>query len=261
VSGAVVRPGGAGTAVGTARAVGIARTVGAIGAAALLLTAVLMAVAAGRASAAAVNCRAFPRPGTVAAGPAPANLRAEYSVLGVPRRPADQITRKRLGPLPVSGILPAGIRFLGRASYGGRAFLVPGRHLLASPLKPPACVPRSERALQKALLPSLRDEYSHEALCLVIVYVTQASPTCQPAPGTVAAFLFGPGSPGFGLVPDGVSAVTLHFRGHGPIHAIAHDNFWIVNDLSLLVAPCGLDWTTGGGTVLRTVANCTQDTT
>jgi hypothetical protein len=227
----------------------------------LLVAVLLMAVVAGWASAAAVNCRAFPRPGTVAAGPAPANLRAEYGVLGRGQRAADRITLRRLGQLPASGILPAGIRFLGRAAYGGRAFVVPARHLLASALKPAACVPRSERALQRALLPSLRDEYSHEALCLVIVYATQASPTCQPAPGTVAAFLFGPGSPGFGLVPNGVAAVTLHFRGHGPIQAIAHDNFWIVNNLSLLVAPCGLDWTTSGGTVLRTVANCIKDTT
>ena len=77
----------------------------------------------------------------------------------------------------------------------------------------------------------------------------------------MAAFLFGPGSPGFGLAPDGVAAVTLRFATGRPLRARVHGNFWIVNDPSLLATPCGLDWTTAGGTVLRTVASCTRDTT
>jgi hypothetical protein len=40
----------------------------------------------------------------------------------------------------------------------------------------------------------------------------------------------------------------------------AHGNFWIVNDPALLATPCGLNWTTAEGTVLRTVATCTKDT-
>jgi hypothetical protein len=214
-----------------------------------------------RAAAAPAACGSYPRPGTTVTGPTPANLRAEYAVLGDAARPADRITLRRLGSLSESGILVAGIRYLGRAAYGGRVYLVPARHLLASPLQPASCVPASQRSLQRALLPSLRSEYEHEALCLVIVYPVQASPSCQPAPGTVAAFLYGPGSPGFGLAPDGVPSVTLRFRGHGPIRAGVHHNFWIVNDESLLLAPCGLDWTTVNGTVLRTVASCTKDTT
>jgi hypothetical protein len=214
-----------------------------------------------RAEAAPAHCGSYPRPGTTATGPTPADLRAEYAVLGGPGRPADRIALRRLGSLPESGILVAGIRYLGAAAYGGRAYVVPARHLLASPLEPVSCVPTSQRSLQRALLPSLRSEYEHEALCLVIVYPVQASPSCQPAPGTVAAFLYGPGSPGFGLAPEGVASVTLRFRGHGPIRAGVHRNFWIVNDESLLLAPCGLDWTTANGTVLRTVASCTKDTT
>lgn len=218
------------------------------------------AAAPARAGAAPARCGSYPRPGTTTTAATPANLRAEYGVLGRPRRAADRIARARLGSLPESGILVAGIRYLGRAAYGGRAYLVPARHLLASPLEPVGCVPASQRSLQRALLPSLRSEYAHEALCLVIVYPVQSSPSCQPAPGTVAAFLYGPGSPGFGLAPDGVASVTLRFRGHGPIRARVRDNFWIVNDSALLLAPCGLDWTTAQGTVLRTVASCTKDT-
>ena len=228
---------------------------------------VAAAIAAGLASVAtasarpAPGCRSFPRPGTTSPGPAPADLSAEYSVLGSARRPADAIALRRFGPLPLSGILPAGIRYLGAAAYGGRAYVVPARHLLASPLEPARCEPRSRRSLERLLLPSLRSEYAQQGLCLVIVYATQSSPTCQPAPGTVAAFLFGPGSPGFGLAPDGVGGVVLHFRVGPARHARVRHNFWIVNDPTLLATPCGLDWTTADGIVLRTVASCTKDTT
>jgi hypothetical protein len=209
---------------------------------------------------AASRCGSYPRPGTTGAGRAPAGLRSEYGVLARPQRAADRVALRKLGSLPLSGILPAGIRYLGAAAFGGRVYLVPARHLLASPLKPVACEPPSRRALERALLPSLRAEYAQAGLCLVVRYPTQVSPTCQPAPGTVAAFLFGPGSPGFGLAPNGVSGVVLHFRVGPARHARVHDNFWIVNDPTLLATPCGLDWT-GAGTVLRTVVSCTRDTT
>jgi hypothetical protein len=227
------------------------------------VTAVALVVAAALAASAhpAAGCASFPRPGTTGAGSAPAVLRAEYGVLGRPRRRADRVAVRRLGALPLSGILPAGIRYLGAAAYGGRVYLVPGRHLLASPLKPVACEPRSQRALERALLPSLRSEYAHAGLCLVVLYAAQASPTCQPAPGTVAPFLFGPGSPGFGLAPDGVAGVILRFRTGSPLRARVRHNFWIVNNPSLLATPCGLDWTAAGGTIMRTVATCTRDTT
>jgi hypothetical protein len=234
-------------------------------AAAACVVAVALALSAACAPAAsahtAAGCASFPRPGTTGTGPAPAGLRAEYGVLGRARRGADHVALRRLGNLPLSGILPAGIRYLGAAAYGGRVYVVPGRHLLASPLEPVRCEPESQRALERALLPSLRSEYAREGLCLVIVYGTQASPTCQPAPGTVAPFLFGPGSPGFGLAPDGVAGVLLHFRVGPARRARVHQNFWIVNDPALLATPCGLDWTTANGIVLRTVATCTRDTT
>jgi hypothetical protein len=76
----------------------------------------------------------------------------------------------------------------------------------------------------------------------------------------VAPFLFGPGSPGLGLAPDGVAGVVLHFRVGPALHARVRQNFWIVNDPTLLATPCGLDWTAGNGVVLRTVATCTKDT-
>ncbi len=227
------------------------------------MTAAALVVAAALAASAhpAPGCASSPRPGTTSAGSASSVLRAQYGVLGRPQRRADRVAVRRFGALPLSGILPAGIRYLGAAAYGGRVYLVPGRHLLASPLKPVGCEPRSQRALERALLPSLRSEYAHAGLCVVVVYAAQASPTCQPAPGTVAPFLFGPGSPGFGLAPDGVAGVILRFSTGSPLRARVRHNFWIVNDPSLLATPCGLDWTAPGGVVLRTVASCTKDTT
>ena len=168
---------------------------------------------------------------------------------------------RRLGALPLSGILSAGIRYLGAAAYGGRVYLVPAGICWRRRWSRSRCEPRSQRELERSLLPSLRSEYAHRGLCLVIVYPGQASPTCEPAPGTVAPFLFGPGSPGFGLAPDGVGGVILRFRTGRPLHARVRDNFWIVNNPSLLATPCGLDWTTASGIVLRTVAACTRDTT
>lgn len=226
------------------------------------MTPAALVVAAALAASAhpAPGCTSFPRPGTTSAGGAPAVLRAQYGVLGRARRARDRVLVRRLGALPLSGILPAGIRYLGAAAYGGRAYVVAGRHLLASPLEPVRCEPNSQRALERALLPSLRSEYAQEGLCLVIVYSTQASPTCQSAPGTVAPFLFGPGSPGFGLAPDGVAGVLLHFRAGPARRARVRENFWIVNDPTLLATPCGLAWTTANGIVLRRVATCTKDT-
>jgi hypothetical protein len=226
------------------------------------VTAATLAVAAVLAASAHAGpaCGAFPRPGTTIAGGAPAALRAEYGVLARTRRLTDRVALRRLGALPLSGILPAGIRYLGAAAFGGRVFAVPGRHLLASPLEPVACEPRSQRALERELLPSLRSEYAHAGLCLVVIRAGRSSPTCQAAPGTVAPFLIGPGSPGFGLAPDGVRGVILRFRTGRPLRVRVRDNFWIVNDPSSLATPCGLDWTTARGLVLRTVASCTRDT-
>jgi hypothetical protein len=235
----------------------VAVTVAAGATAAVALTATPAPAASGHG---APGCGAFPRPGTSSPGGAPAALRAEYGVLARRRRLSDRVAPRRLGALPLSGILPAGIRYLGAAVYAGRVFLVPGRHLLASPLEPVACEPRSQRALERSLLPSLRGEYAHAGLCVVVVYAARASPTCQAAPGTVAPFLIGPGSPGFGLVPDGVAGVILRFRTGRPLRVRVRSNFWLVNDPSSLATPCGVDWTAADGLVLRTVASCTKDT-
>ena len=214
------------------------------------------------ATAATASCRSYPRPGTTAAAPVPALVLAEYGALRRSRRRADQIAVSRLGRLPESGILAAGIRLLGTVPAGGRAYLVPSLHLLAAPMRPVRCVPSAQRARQASLLATLRHEYARQGLCLVIVYRRGTVDNCGAAPGTVAALLRGPGAPAFGVAPDGIDSVTVTFRGrqHPARLAFVRGNFW---RLPATAGPaptaCGLDWLGADQTVLHTVRRCTPD--
>jgi hypothetical protein len=212
----------------------------------------------------AASCRSYPRPGTLATALVPALVLAEYGALRRSRRPSDRIAVSRLGRLPESGILAAGIRMLGAVPAGGRAYLVPSLHLLAAPMRPVLCVPSARRARQASLLATLRHEYARQGLCVVIVYRRGAVDNCGAAPGTVAALLRGPGSPAFGVVPDGIDSVTVSFRGprHPVRLAFVRGNFWLLRSTAGPAAPtaCGLDWLGRDQTVLRTVRRCTPDT-
>ena len=83
--------------------------------------------------------------GHVAGGRTPSDLGAEYSVLRRPAGPADRLAARWLRPLPASGIVAGGVRFLARATYG-RIYLIPARHLLSFPLAPAHCLPRASGA-------------------------------------------------------------------------------------------------------------------
>ena len=97
----------------------------------------------------------------------------------------------------------------------------------------------------------------------MIVYLTRAAPTCQPAPGTVGPLLIAAGAPGLGLAPDAVAAVLLHFRAQASVTVAVHGNFWRLPGTEATAVPCGLDWIDRDGVVLRTVTSCTanRDTT
>ena len=230
---------------------------------AVVIGLVLATAGAGTASArAAQPCGSYPGPGRPLR-PGAVSAAAQYQVLRRAQRPFDRVALSRLGVLPEAQILPDATRYLGPLAQGGRAYLVAALHLLPSTLEPVRCVPASQRSLQQALLPSLRVEYAHRGLCLVIVYPTRAAPTCEPAPGTVAPFLIGPGAPGLGLAPDGVPDVSVQFlpRTHAAIRVAVHENFWHLNDPGLGITPCGLNWIDATGIVLRAVTSCVADTT
>lgn len=202
-------------------------------------------------------CSSYPHPGTTVHARTPANLRAEFGVLRRPRRKADALKPSQLTGLAASDIVMPGIRFLARAPQGGRVFLVPAEHMLSFSLAPARCLPPQQRGIQQSLLPDLRREYAQHALCLVIVYPSEDLPSCQEAPGTVDPLLYAPGASGFGLVPDGVPDVTAHYLPIRSRRAAVHNNFWLVRGTQQ--AACGVDWTTGAGTVLRIVKSCVPD--
>jgi hypothetical protein len=246
-----------------ALAVGVGLASAATATAAPAATAASAGTATAPAATATVPCRSYPRPGTTADARVPALVLAEYGVLRRPRRPADRIAVRRLGRLPESGILVAGIRMLGTVPGGGHAYLVPSLHLLAAPMRPVRCVPSAQRARQASLLATLRHEYARQGLCSVVVYRRGTVDNCGAAPGTVGALLRGPGAPAFGIAPDGIDSVTVIFRGRQqPARlALVHGNFWLLSSTGgPAPAACGLDWLAPGQTVLRTVRRCTPDT-
>jgi hypothetical protein len=250
------------------------RHVAALGAAALALAAAAAAAlsvptASGaarsrsaRAAAPEASCSNYPKPGMVAAAgtPTPPAIAAEYGVMARPRRAADHVQRSALGTsLAATGLILSGARYLGPAPLGGRVYAIPALHVLAYPLAPARCVPKAQRPIERSLLPVLHREYRHRALCVVIVYAHRAVPTCGAAPGTLDPLLFGIGVPGFGLVPDGIPSVTVHFAARPSRRAKVHGNFWILRGPSQSPLACGVDWLDGHGVVLRTSASCTRD--
>jgi iron uptake system EfeUOB component EfeO/EfeM len=230
-----------------------------IAAAVALATAGLAAPVPATARAAGRPCSSYPAPGSLAPASAriPARLLGRYAVLRRRQRRVDRLARDRLSAsLSASGLIMSGTRFLGRAAYGGRIYLIPARHLLGFRLAPARCLPRAERPLEQALAPQLRDEYRHAAVCVEIVYRTSQNPTCAAASAHPEALLFASGTPGFGLVPDGVPAVTVSYRTAPPRTVAVHRNFFVIVAPARSAAPCGVQWLGAGGSVVKSIAGC-----
>lgn len=205
------------------------------------------------------SCSSYPTPGSIApAGTrTPAGLVAEYGVLGQRQRAVDKLRPAQLGnSLSASGVVMSGIRFLAVTPSAAQVYLVPAEHYLAFRLAPDRCLPAAERSLEHRLRLRLQREYSHHALCLLTRYAGRSTSTCAAAPATVDSFLFGPGNPGFGLAPNGVSQVEVHYISNPSLSIAVHRNFWAVNVIwSSGATPCGLDWL-DGAIVLRIVKSC-----
>jgi hypothetical protein len=234
-----------------------------------LLAVLAVVTAAGtpaRASSALPSCASYPTPGTIApAGTrTPAGLVAEYGVLGQRQRSTDKLRPAQLGKsLSASGIVMSGIRFLAVTPSAALVYLVPAEHYLAFRLAPDRCLGPRERGIEQSLRPYLEREYTHRALCLLTLLRDHSTSTCSAAPATVDPLLLGPGNPGFGLAPDDVSEVLVHYNSEPSLTIPVHRNFWVVNTVwGSGAAPCGVDWL-HGASVLRIVKSCTQlvDTT
>ncbi|MGH2887736.1 MAG: hypothetical protein ACRDPA_34390 [Solirubrobacteraceae bacterium] len=150
----------------------------------------------------------------------------------------------------------SGTRFLAVTPAGAAVYLVPAEHYLTFPLAPDRCLRPAQQAIEHSLRPFLQREYSHHALCLVTVYAGNSTSTCGAAPGTAESFVYGPGNPGLGLVPNGVPRVLVHYMTHPSLDITVHRNLWVVNTIwTSDPAPCGLDWL-HGAIVLRIVKSC-----
>jgi hypothetical protein len=239
---------------------------------ALLTFVVALAVTASMAGTAATasttprSCSSYPTPGTIAAAGTrtPPQLVAEYDVLGHRQHSVDRLRPGQLGKgLSASGIVMSGIRFLAATPSGALVYLVPADHYLAFRIAPDRCLSPRERGIEDSLRPYLEGEYAHRALCLLTLSAGHATSTCSAAPATVDPLLVGPRNPGFGLAPNGVSRVLVHYNQEPSLAIRVHRNFWVVNTASSSgAAPCGVDWL-HGETVLRIVKSCTSlvDTT
>ncbi len=209
-------------------------------------------------SSAGQACSSYPTPG--AAAPAstkvPAGLAASYALLSDPQRPVDRLDTAQVAGLKASGLIMSGTRFLGDAAFGGRIYLVPAEHLLSIPLAPARCLSSVQRVIEQESLSFLRSQYRQTALCIDVLYANGRTQECAAASGTPDALASVTGTPAFGLVPDGISAVTVTYPTAAPTTLTVHDNSFVVVAPSESAPACGLQWLDPTGNVQKVVTGC-----
>lgn len=207
-------------------------------------------------------CASYPTPGALAPAQTkvPATLAGRYSLFRSPQRAVDRLAPAEISSLGASGLIMSGTRFLGDAAFGGRIYLVPAEHLLAFRLAPPRCLSAVQRLIEQESLPLLHREYHQVALCIEMLYGSARRQDCVPATGAPYALLFASGTPGFGLVPNGVSAVTVTYETAPPRTAAVRRNFFMIVAPSQRALPCGLQWLEPTGNVQKTVYGCSYVT-
>ena len=203
-------------------------------------------------------CSSYPTPGTVApAGTTvPAAISSRYSLLRQPQRPVDRLTPKQVSGLKASGVVMSGTRFLGDAAFGGRIYLVPAEHLLTLPIAPARCLTAAQHLIELESLPVLRIQYREPAMCIDVIYANGKTTECAAAGSTDYALLSVTGTPAFGLVPDGVSAVTVTYPTAPPTTLAVQRNAFVVDAPSEGAPACGLQWLDPTGNVQKVVTGC-----
>jgi Imelysin len=238
----------------------------AIAAAAIALAvtaiAVVVLVGGGDSSAAGAACASYPTPGKPApAGTrVPAILAAKYSLFTARQRGVDRLTLRQTASLKASGLIMSATRFVGDA-VGGRIYLVPAEHLLSMRLAPARCLTPVQRVIERESLPVLHSEYREAALCVLVVGGTGQTQECAAAAGTPYPLLSSSGTPGFGLVPNGVHDVTVTYWAAPPRTIAVHRNFFVIAAPSQRAPPCGVQWLDPTGSVRRVVTGCSYLTT
>ena len=122
----------------------------------------------------------------------------------------------------------SGTRFLGDTAHGGRLYVVPAEHMLAARLGPPRCLSHLQRVIEQESLSLLHTQYRQRALCLVLLYGNNRPHNCAPVVGNPYALLYARGTPAYGLVPNGVSAVTVTYQTAPPRTVRVHRNLFVI---------------------------------
>ena len=203
-------------------------------------------------------CSSYPAPGSLApAGTKlPSTLAARYSLFGDVQRAVDRLAPGQVASLRASSLIMSGSRLVGGAAFGGRIYLVPAEHLLATSLAPARGLSQVQRLIQQESLPLLRSEYRQPALCILVPYGTTRTQDCAPATGTPYALMSEIGTPGFGLVPNGVSAITVTYQIAPPRTVAVHRNFFVIGSASRTAPPCGVQWLDPTGNVSKIAVGC-----
>jgi hypothetical protein len=233
------------------------------GAAALAVAVALVLVLVGPFGASAKGpgdqpCSSYPAPGKLAGAgtKVPAALAARYSLLSDPQRAVDKLSAAQVASLGASGVIMSGTRLLGSVASGGRIYLVPAEHLLATSLAPARCLSAVQRLIQHESLSLLQSEYRQAALCIIVLYGNTGTHDCAPATGNPYALMSEIGTPGFGLVPDGVSEVTVTYQIAPPRTVAVNRNFFVLATTSRTAPPCGVQWLDPTGNVKGTPIGC-----
>jgi high-affinity iron transporter len=206
-------------------------------------------------------CSSYPTPGSPAAAGAklPSALAARYALWSSPQRAVDRLRPEQVASLNASGLIMSQTRFLGDAAAGGRIFVIPAEHLLALPLAPARCLSAVQRVIERESRPQLRAEYRQAGLCLLVLDAHGTAPElkdCAPATGTPYTLLSADGTPGFGLVPNGVNAVTVSYWAAPPRTVTVHDNAFVIVAPAQNALPCGVQWLDPTGNVRKIALGC-----
>jgi iron uptake system EfeUOB component EfeO/EfeM len=185
----------------------------------------------------------------------PAGLAARYAVFTRSQRSADKLSIAEARSLNASGLIMSGSRLVGNAAFGARIYLVPAEHLLSLRLAPARCLSRVNRLVEQESLNVLRDEYRQPALCVVLLGRNHVQ-ECGPAAGNPYPLLSAGGTPGFGLVPNGVNAVTVSYFSAPPQTVTVRHNFFAIANPAVAATPCGVQWLDPTGNVQKTATGC-----
>src|SRR5262249_16459060 len=91
---------------------------------------------------------------------------------------------------------------------------------------------------------------------IAVLYAHSSGGSCAATSGNPVSLLFVGGTPGFGLVPNGVSAVTVSYETAPPRTVAVHQNFFAIVAPSQRPLPCRVQWLDPTGNVKKIVAGC-----